>query len=137
VTTVAQAGEGLAHLHRQGVLHLDVTPANLCLHVPPPDSRPLWRRVRALLADWELSATFQGDAAAPRRGSPGYWAPEQAPAPAGPGEDAAIARPSRAPAAAGEGREDAGRGGAGRFSCYWQDVCDDCPRYARGDVCVS
>ena len=77
-------------------------PDNICLMIAETNGRPLWRRVKAMLGDWELSSGFEGDGEQLLRGTPGYWSPEQAP---------------RAPT----------RGEESGFSSYWQDLCDDCP----------
>ena len=112
----------MRHLHGQGVLHLDLKPDNVSLRIMNSGATPLWRRVEAMLGDWELSSVFEGDGAHLSRGTPGFWSPEQAPRCLDELERLRLGQLFGA-CLASEGAEH----GPSEFSSYWQDLCDDCP----------
>jgi len=75
---ILAVADGVAALHRVGVLHLDLTPANV---VVPRGGRPV--KVVGLSSCWAVGPAFPGLG---HRGSPGYTAPETFAGPAGPEE---------------------------------------------------
>jgi eukaryotic-like serine/threonine-protein kinase len=64
VTVLTTLGTTLADLHRQGLAHADLSPANVLFH---PDGRPM-------LADLGVARTAGSPAAAPS-GAPVFWTP--------------------------------------------------------------
>lgn len=68
---VAEAARGLEVLHREGIVHRDVTPGNILLaHTP--------HGVRVMLADLGVASRIIGEGDAMTAGTPAYMAPEQA-----------------------------------------------------------
>ena len=71
-----QAAAGLAHIHRQGVIHHDVKPSNLGLTRPGAEGEPEDRRRRLKILDFGLAQVVRRGLDSRIRGTLAYTAPE-------------------------------------------------------------
>jgi Nif-specific regulatory protein len=71
-----QAAAGLAHIHRQGVVHMDVKPANFGLVEPQESMGSLTEGFRLKILDFGLSQEARGPLDRRIRGTLAYTAPE-------------------------------------------------------------
>ena len=76
-TIMLHVALALEHLHRQGHVHLNVCPSNVMVRSTGGPGGDQSGKIRCELCDWGLSSTTAARHVQIRRGTPGYWSPEQ------------------------------------------------------------